>query len=162
MAAAFKARPPPTFSPSTNDYNAFNEWRREFDTYVLVTTFFEDTVDLPVQQARLFNLAGPDFAKYVRQNVTVTATTTLATILDGVGNTLKPTRFDLQNRAKLFTHKQSQISAAKFLEERYANYTISQTMETKSPRIKSFVTSLFLVLHLVKPNVYYISRTVTI
>ena len=125
MAAAFKARPPPTFSPSTSDYNAFNEWRREFDTYVLVTPFFTATVDLPVQHARLFNLAGPDFAKYVRQNVTVEATTTLATILDGVGNSLKPKRFDLQNRAKLFTHKQSQISAAKFLEELRELYDLS-------------------------------------
>lgn len=68
---AFKARPPPTFNPSSSDYNTYSDWRREFQDYATVTTFFDDTVELPIQQARLNNLAGPDFAKFVRQNLAV-------------------------------------------------------------------------------------------
>ncbi len=63
--ATFKARPPPTFSLAQNDFNAFNEWWKEFANYVMVTEFFAETVAIPVQQARLFNLAGPEFAKFV-------------------------------------------------------------------------------------------------
>ena len=103
--ATFKARPPPTFSPAQNDYNAFVEWRQEFENYVIVTTFFAAAVDLPVQQARLFNLAGPDFAKFVRQHVQVGNETTVTEILNAVSAALKPKRFDLQNRGKLFTHR---------------------------------------------------------
>ena len=65
----------------------------------------------------MFNLAGPDFAKFVRQHVAVVAATTIVDILDGVGNSLRPKCFDLQNHEKLFSHKQSQVSVAKFLEE---------------------------------------------
>ena len=115
---AFKARAPPTFSPFSSDFNTFSEWRKEFETYIAVTTFFADEVIIPTQQARLFNLAGPDFAKFVRQNITITATTTINNILDGVGDALKPKRFDLQNREKLFTCKQSQqVTAAKYVEQ---------------------------------------------
>ena len=93
--------------------------------------------------------------------MTVTATTTLATILDGVGNTLKPTRFDLQNRAKLFTHKQSQISAAKFLEELRELYDLSNYGDqiTKDQIIRDLFISGTVASEV---KFYYISRTVTI
>ena len=61
---AFKACPPPTFSPSTSDYNQFSDWRKEFEIYMAVTTFFATEVNLPVQHAWLFNLAGQDFSKF--------------------------------------------------------------------------------------------------
>ena len=122
---AFKARPPPTFSPSTSDYHQFSDWRKEFETYMAVTTFFGAEVNLPVQRARLFNLAGPDFSKFVHQHVTMEADTTITHILNGVGNCLKPKRFDLQNRERLFNHRQSQNSAAKFLDELRHLYDLS-------------------------------------
>ena len=56
---AFKARPP-VFSPFSSNYNACSEWRKEFETYVSVTTFFTAEVEVATQQARLLNLAGPD------------------------------------------------------------------------------------------------------
>lgn len=124
-AATFKARPPPTFSPTQNDFNAFLEWRREFETYVTVTDFFAANVTLPVQHARLYNLAGPDFAKFIRQHVTVVNDTTLTAIFDAVANLLKPKRFDLQNRGKLFTHKQDQVHASKFAEQLRELYDLS-------------------------------------
>ncbi len=123
--AQFKARPPPTFSPSQNDYNAFSEWRRELENYITVTEFFTENVTLPVQHARLFNLAGPDFTKFVHQHVQVADDTTVTDILNAVADCLKPKRFDLQNREKLFTHRQSQVTAAKFLEELRELYDLS-------------------------------------
>lgn len=114
---AFKARAPPVFSPGANDFNAFNEWRKEFETYKIVTTFFNEDVNLETQQARLFNIAGPDFAKFVRQTMTIAATTTIDLIMEAIELALKPKRFDLQNREKLFSHKQAQVSARTFLEE---------------------------------------------
>ena len=122
---AFKARPPSTFSPSSSDYNAFSEWRREFETYMAVTTFFTEDVNVPIQQARLYNLAGQEFARFVRQHVTVNNDTTVTNILDEVGNVLKPRRYDLRNREKLFSHKQAQSSAAKYLEELRELYDLS-------------------------------------
>ena len=121
----FKARPPATFSPGSSDFNAFCDWRKEFETYEAVTTFFSSDVNLKTQQARLNNLAGPDFAKYVRQNVTVDDDTTISQILDAVASNLKPKRFDLQNREKLFSLKQSTSSAAKFLEALRELYDLS-------------------------------------
>ena len=122
---AFKARPPPTLSPSTSDYHQFSDWRKEFEIYMAVTTFFGTEVNLPVQRARLFNLAGQDFSKFVHQHMTVGAETTIAQLLDGVGNSLKPKRYDLQNREQLFAHRQSQNSAAKFLDELWHLYDLS-------------------------------------
>jgi len=124
--ATFKARAPPTFSPVQNDFNAFNEWRKEFANYVLVTEYFAAAVTVPVQQARLlFNLAGPEFAKFVRQHVVVNNTTSLTAILDAIAVCLKPKRFDIQNRGKLLAHKQNQTTAAKFLDDIRELYDLS-------------------------------------
>ena len=133
--AEFKARQPSVFSPSSHDYYAFSDWRKDFENYVAVTAFFADEVTIPIQQARLYNIAGADFAKFVRQHVTVHNTTTIATILDAVANCLKPKRFDLQNREKLLNMRQSQISAAKFLDEirelyDLANYGVTIDRDT--------------------------------
>ena len=122
---AFKARPPSPFSPFTSDYNSLCDWRKEFDTYVMVTTHFANDVELAVKRARLFNLAGPDFAKFVHQNITLADDTTIDAILNGIGTALKPKRYDLQNRGKLFTHRQSTTSAAKYLEELRQLYYLS-------------------------------------
>ena len=139
---AFKARPPPTFNPSSSDYNTYSDWRREFQDYATVTTFFDDTVELPIQQARLNNLAGPDFAKFVRQNLAVTDTTTTNEILDAVEKSLKPKRFDLQNREKLFSHRQSNSSAAKYLDELRELYSLSNYGETVTK--ESLIRDLFI------------------
>ena len=127
---AFKARPPPTFSPSSSNFNLFREWRSEFETYVAVTTFFSAEIDSVTKQARLNNLAGSDFAKFVRQNLIVDENTTIDQILDGVASCLKPKRFDLQNREKLFSLKQSHLSAVKFLEELRELYDLSNYGDT--------------------------------
>ena len=129
--ANFKARSPPVFCPSTSDYNAFNEWRREFEIFVAVTNHFTEEVSVKVQQARLFNLAGPDFVKFVRQFCTITDESTVTTILNSVEIALRPKRFDLQNRAKLFEKKQrSEISAAQYLHELRELYDLSNYGES--------------------------------
>ena len=66
----------------------------------MVTTFFADNVDIPIQQVRLYNIARANFAKLCA-NMSVDNSTTVATILDGVANSLKPKLFDLHNREKL-------------------------------------------------------------
>ena len=121
----FKARQPPVFSPSCNDYHAFSDWRKDFENYVAVTKFFANDVGIPIQQAQLYNTARADFAKFVRQHVTVDNSTTVAAILDEVANSLKPKRFDLYNCEKLFNLRQSQGSAAKFLDEIRELYDLS-------------------------------------
>ena len=93
--ADFKARPPSTFNPVTSDFTSFSEWRQEFDIYVQASSHFAATVQLPTQQARLFNLAGGEFTRFAKQQITVTALTTVNEILDAVATALKPKRFDL-------------------------------------------------------------------
>ena len=128
--AEFKARQPSVFSPYSNDYHAFSDWRKDFENYVAVTNFFNDDVTIPLQQARLYNIAGADFAKFVRQHVTVDNLIPVAMILDGVANSLKPKRFNLQNREKLLNLRQSQVSASKFLEEIRELYDLSNYGDT--------------------------------
>ena len=54
------------------------------------------------------------------------ATTTVEQILNAVANALKPTRFDLQNRGKLFSFKQTgNVPAAKFLQEIRELYAVT-------------------------------------
>ena len=88
--AEFKARQPPVFLPSSHDYHTFSDWRKDFENYIVVTTFFADNVDIPIQQAWLYNIARVNFARFVHQHVTVDNLTTVATILDGVANSLTP------------------------------------------------------------------------
>ena len=124
--ADFKARPPPIFNTTNSDYTNFSNWRQEFNIYVLATTYFAENVDLAIQQARVFNLAGQDFMKFANQRIYVKATTTVEQILDAVTNALKPTRFGLQNRGKLFSSKQSaNVPAAKFLQEIRKLYAVT-------------------------------------
>ena len=131
--AEFKARMPPAFNPFTSDFTAFSDWQDEFNVYVSATDFFAATVNIPTQQARLFNLAGSDFMKYVKQLITVDATTTIKTILEAVGKGLKPTRFDLQNREKLFCCIQrAGVSAVKFVQEIRDLYSLTGYQEQVS------------------------------
>ena len=95
---AFKARTPTTFVPTLSNYNDFTDWRADFDNYTAVTDYFNDTVALEVRRARLFNIAGPEFAKFVRESTTVTNESSVTQILDKVAEALKPKRLDLQNR----------------------------------------------------------------
>ena len=100
--AEFRARLPPPFNPIVNDFTSFSSWRREMEVYILATDHFADMVTLPIQQARLFNLAGPDSMKFAHQHITIDVTTTITDILDAIQTALKPQRFDLQNHRKLF------------------------------------------------------------
>ena len=75
--------------------------------------FFNDNVPLPTQHARLLNVAGTDFMRFVKQRMTIENTATVADILDIVDAALKPKRFDLHNRGKLFDFKQDSSSAGK-------------------------------------------------
>ena len=103
----------------------FSSWRREMEVYILATDHFADTVTLPVQQARLFNLAGPDFMKFSHhQCITIDVTTTITDILDAIQTAWKPQRFDLQNHRKLLRFWQSpHITAEKFMQELRELYT---------------------------------------
>ena len=122
----FKARLPPIFNPFISNFTRFSEWREEFNVYISASTVFADTVDLPTQQAHLFNIAGADFMKYVKQHITVAATTTITVILDAVGIALKPTCFDLQNHENLFNCTQGAgMPATKFLQEIRDLYSLS-------------------------------------
>ena len=128
---AFKARTPTTFVPTLSNYNDFTDWRADFDNYTAVTDYFNDTVALEVRRARLFNIAGPEFAKFVRESTTVTDESSVTQILDKVAEALKPKRLDLQNREKLFSHTQSSTStAAKYLEELRSLYHQANYAET--------------------------------
>ena len=86
--AEFKAPLPPMFNPFTSDFTNFSEWRDEFNVYVSATAFFAENVNLQIQQARLFNLAGSDLIKFVKQLIAVDATTTINTILEAIENAL--------------------------------------------------------------------------
>ena len=129
--ADFKARAPPTFNPFTNSFSNFKDWRQEFEIYVLATEYFASTVTAPIQQARLFNLAGPDFMKFAKQLLAIEPTTTIANILDAIDTALKPKRFDLQSRGKLFEHKQlANVSATSYLQELRDLYSLSNYPDT--------------------------------
>lgn len=113
----FKARMPLPVSPQQAGYAGFVDWRRNFKFYQLASEAFPTTLSSEVQQARLFNIAGPEFTRYVQQSLTVTQTTTVEDILDHVEKSLKPQRFDLRNRMRLFDAKQSSSDAATFLQQ---------------------------------------------
>ena len=116
--AEFKARPPKPFNPFISNFTQFSDWRQEFDIYILASTHFAANVAVPLQQARLFNLAGPEFMKFAKQLIVIVPATTVEAILNAVAGGLKPKRFDLQNRGKLFELKQRpNVSATKFLQE---------------------------------------------
>ena len=65
--AEIKTQPPPIFSPDNHDLITICNCRQEFEVSSSVSKHFDDNVDIPIQQARIFNLAGSDFAKFVRQ-----------------------------------------------------------------------------------------------
>ncbi len=101
MAAgsSYKARSPPACVIS--NYTSFSEWKEEFNIFIMATDFFTKGVRLPLQQARLFNLAGADFRQFAKQQMQKVNTTTIEAILDLVELALKPKRFNLQNRKNI-------------------------------------------------------------
>lgn len=128
--ATFKARTPPTFNPNINNFTSFSEWREEFVTYCTVTKFFTDQVELPIQRAQLFNIAGPEFMRFTNQLITIAADTTITQILDAISTALKPKRLDLQNRGKLFAYTQSTgMSAMQYLHELRKLYKLTNYPE---------------------------------
>ena len=68
--------------------------------------FFDNVVPHKSQQPRLFNLADTNFSQFAYQNKPINDDTTITEILDTVEMALKPKRFDLQNREKLFNFVQ--------------------------------------------------------
>ena len=134
--AEFKALPPPLFNPRINDYTSFSEWREEFDIYISATDFFSNTVNIPTQQAWLFNLAGAEFMRFTKQHLVVDVNSTVTAILDAIAKVLKPKHFDLQNRGKLFEFKQGiYVQAAKYLQDlcqlyEWTNYLAKVPQET--------------------------------
>ena len=124
--ATFKARASPTFNPTTNDFTSFEEWCQEFITYCTVSDFLWADVTVPIQQARLFNIAGADFMRFAKQHINITGTTTVDNILDAIKTALKPKRLDLQNRGKLFAFKQgTNMSAMQYLQELRQLYNLT-------------------------------------
>ena len=115
--AEFKAKVPSTFNPIVKDYTDFADWQEEFSIFMTASNFFNDNVPLPTQHARLFNVAGADFMRFVKQRMTIENTTTVTEILNIIDAALKPKRFDLQNRGKLFEFKQGSSSAGKYLQD---------------------------------------------
>ena len=115
MADDSKARLPPPCSPLQAGYAGFRDWRRVFTYYQLASRAFPSTVSIQLQQARLFNLAGPDFTRFVEQSMEITETTSIKEILDHVELVLKPQRHDLQSRMKLLDLKQTS-DASSFLQ----------------------------------------------
>lgn len=116
MADDFKPRRPSTCNPLLAGYAGFREWRREFDTYRLASDVFPETMIAARQQARLFNIAGPSFEKFVKQGWTIPNETNVDTILDRVELLLRPQRHDLQQRMLLFDKKQGSEGASTFLQ----------------------------------------------
>jgi hypothetical protein len=124
--ADFKARPPKPFNAFISNFTQYSDWREVFAIYVLASTHFGATVSIPLQQARLFNLAGPEFMKFTTQKSVVAEATTVEDILKTVADGLKPQRFDLQNRGKLFELKQRpNVSSTKFLQDLRDLYALS-------------------------------------
>jgi len=115
MADDFKARLPPPCSPLEAGYAGFRDWRRIFTYYQLASQAFPSSVSLQLQQARLFNLAGPDFTRFVEQSMEIKETSSIKEILDHVEMILKPQRHDLKCRMKLFDMKQTN-DASSFLQ----------------------------------------------
>ena len=142
--AEFRARPPLPFNPTINDFTSFSSCHRETEVYILATDHFADTVTLPIQQAQLFNLAGPDFMKFAHQRITIYVTMTITDILDAIQTALKPQRFDSQNRRKLFRFQQSpHITAGKFMQELQELYT--QTNYPDTVPQETLLRDLFIV-----------------
>ena len=140
--ADFKARPPSTFNPINSDFCSFADWRQDFTTFIQATSFFNNAVPYKTQQARLFNLAGADFSKFAHQNKAISKNTTITEILDAVERTLKPKRFDLQNRKKLFNFVQRPgIPAAKYLQELHELYKLWRTGFQRHPPSWSGIAS---------------------
>ena len=124
--AEFRAQPPPPFNPVSSNFTNFSSWRQELEVYILATNHFANDVSLPIQQARLFNLAGPDFMKFANQHIEINANTTISDILEAIQTALKLQRFDLQNCQRFFECKQNpDISASKYLQELRELYALT-------------------------------------
>ena len=112
----FKPRLPDACNPLITGYSGFRDWKRQFLNYSLASNAFPNTMPLDRQRARLFNIAGPHFEKFVTQTIQIQDDTTIDAILNNVETALRPQRHDLQQRFALFEMKQGDLKSTNFLQ----------------------------------------------